>query len=78
MTALTSLQVSAVLSYIIAIAVPAVDAVFPVLPSETAISATSRGGAPVLTRQRAMRPPPGSAPGRNMRTPASSTSAPNT
>jgi len=39
MTALTSLQVSAVLSYIIAIAVPALDAVFPVLPSETAIIA---------------------------------------
>jgi membrane-associated protein len=39
MTVLTSLQVSAVLSYVIAIAVPALDAVFPVLPSETAIIA---------------------------------------
>src|SRR5215469_2138784 len=39
MTVLTSLQVSAVLSYVIAIAVPALDAVFPVLPSETTIIA---------------------------------------
>jgi membrane-associated protein len=39
MTLLTSLQVSAVLSYVIAIAVPALDAIFPVLPSETAIIA---------------------------------------
>src|SRR5690349_24906813 len=39
MSVLTSLQVSAVLSYVIAIAVPALDAVFPVLPSETAIIA---------------------------------------
>jgi membrane protein DedA with SNARE-associated domain len=39
MTVLTGLQVSAVLSYVIAIAVPALDAIFPVLPSETAIIA---------------------------------------
>jgi membrane protein DedA with SNARE-associated domain len=39
MTVLTSLQVSAVLSYVIAIVVPALDAVFPVLPSETTIIA---------------------------------------
>jgi len=36
---LTSLQVSSVLSYLIAILVPALDAVFPVLPSETTIIA---------------------------------------
>jgi membrane-associated protein len=39
MTVLTSLQVSALLSYVIAIAIPALDAIFPVLPSETAIIA---------------------------------------
>ena len=39
MTVLTSLQVTAVLSYVIAIVVPALDAVFPVLPSETTIIA---------------------------------------
>jgi membrane-associated protein len=36
---LTSLQVTSVLSYLIAILVPALDAIFPVLPSETAIIA---------------------------------------
>jgi membrane-associated protein len=36
---LTSLQVTSVLSYVIAILVPALDAVLPVLPSETAIIA---------------------------------------
>jgi membrane-associated protein len=39
MTALTSLHVSSVLSYVIAVLVPALDAVFPLLPSETAIIA---------------------------------------
>ncbi len=37
--ALTSLQVNAVLSYLIAFCIPALDAVFPVLPSETIIIA---------------------------------------
>ena len=39
MTVLTSLQVGSVLSYVIAVLVPALDAIFPVLPSETAIIA---------------------------------------
>jgi membrane-associated protein len=39
LTVLTSLQVGCVLSYLIAILIPALDAVFPVLPSETAIIA---------------------------------------
>jgi membrane protein DedA with SNARE-associated domain len=39
MSALGSLQVGSVLSYLIALVVPALDAVFPVLPSETAIIA---------------------------------------
>ena len=39
MTVLTSLQVGSVLSYLIAVLVPALDAVFPVLPSETIIIA---------------------------------------
>ena len=39
MTALTSLQVTSVLSYVIAVLVPALDAVLPVLPSETAVIA---------------------------------------
>jgi len=39
MTVLTSLQVGSVLSYVIAVLVPALDAVFPVLPSETTIIA---------------------------------------
>jgi membrane-associated protein len=39
MTLLTSLQVTSVLSYVIAVLVPALDAVFPVLPSETLIIA---------------------------------------
>ena len=39
MTVLTSLQVTSVLSYVIAVLVPALDAVFPVLPSETLIIA---------------------------------------
>jgi membrane-associated protein len=39
MTVLTGLQVTSALSYVIAVLVPALDAVFPVLPSETAIIA---------------------------------------
>ena len=39
MNALTSLQVGSVLSYVIAILVPALDAVIPVLPSESVIIA---------------------------------------
>ncbi len=39
MTALASLQVSSVISYLIAVLLPALDAVVPVLPSETAIIA---------------------------------------
>jgi len=39
MTALTSLQVSSVISYAIAILIPALDAIVPVLPSETVIIA---------------------------------------
>ena len=39
MGALTSLQVDSLLSYLIAILIPALDAIFPVLPSETAIIA---------------------------------------
>jgi membrane-associated protein len=38
-SALTSLQVDSVLSYAIAIVLPALDAIFPVVPSETAIIA---------------------------------------
>ena len=38
-SALTSLQVGSVLSYVIAIVIPALDAVIPVLPSETVIIA---------------------------------------
>jgi membrane-associated protein len=38
-TALASLQVDSLLSYAIAIILPALDAIFPVLPSETAIIA---------------------------------------
>jgi membrane-associated protein len=38
-TALASLQVDSLLSYAIAIIIPALDAIFPVLPSETAIIA---------------------------------------
>ena len=37
MSALTALQVSSLLSYVIALVIPALDAVFPVLPSESAI-----------------------------------------
>ena len=37
MTALSVLQVDSLLSYIVAIVLPALDAIFPVLPSETAI-----------------------------------------
>jgi membrane-associated protein len=37
LTALSVLQVDSLLSYIVAIVLPALDAVFPVLPSETAI-----------------------------------------
>jgi membrane-associated protein len=36
-TALAALQVDSLLSYLIAVIIPALDAVFPVLPSETAI-----------------------------------------
>jgi membrane protein DedA with SNARE-associated domain len=39
MSALASLQIDSVLSYLIAFFVPALDAVFPVLPGETAIIA---------------------------------------
>jgi membrane-associated protein len=39
MSVLTSLRVDSVLSYVIAIVVPGLDAVFPVLPSETTIIA---------------------------------------
>jgi membrane-associated protein len=38
-SALTSLQVGSVLSYVIAIVIPALDAVIPVLPSETVVIA---------------------------------------
>ncbi len=37
MSALTALQVGSLLSYVIALVIPALDAVFPLLPSETAI-----------------------------------------
>src|ERR1700685_2546362 len=39
MSALTSLQVDSVLSYLIALVIPALDAIFPVLPAESAIIA---------------------------------------
>jgi membrane-associated protein len=39
MSVLTSLQVDSPLSYLIAILIPALDAIFPVLPSETAVIA---------------------------------------
>lgn len=39
MSALTSLQAGSAVSYVIAVVIPALDAVFPVLPSETAIIA---------------------------------------
>ena len=39
MGALTSLQVDAAVSYLIAIIIPALDAIIPVLPSETAVIA---------------------------------------
>lgn len=39
MSALTSLQVDSVISYVIALVMPALDAIFPVLPSETAVIA---------------------------------------
>jgi membrane-associated protein len=39
MSILTSLQVDSAISYLIAVIVPALDAVFPVLPSETAVIA---------------------------------------
>lgn len=39
MSIFTSLQVDSLVSYLIAIIVPALDAVFPVLPSETAVIA---------------------------------------
>ncbi len=39
LTALASLQVSSVISYLIAVLLPALDAVVPVLPSETAVIA---------------------------------------
>jgi len=38
-TALASLQVDSVISYAIAVVIPALDAIFPVLPSETVIIA---------------------------------------
>ena len=39
LNALTSLQVDSALSYVIAVVLPALDAIFPVLPSETAVIA---------------------------------------
>lgn len=39
MNVLTSLQVDSVISYLIALVIPALDAIFPVLPSETAVIA---------------------------------------
>ncbi len=39
MSVLTSLQAGSPVSYLIAVVVPALDAIFPVLPSETAIIA---------------------------------------
>jgi membrane-associated protein len=39
MGALTSLQVDSAISYLIAVIIPALDAIFPVLPSETAVIA---------------------------------------
>jgi membrane protein DedA with SNARE-associated domain len=39
LSAFTSLQVDAPLSYLIAVVLPALDAIFPVLPSETAVIA---------------------------------------
>ena len=39
MSALTTLQVNSAISYLIAVALPALDAIFPVLPSETAVIA---------------------------------------
>jgi membrane-associated protein len=39
MNVLTSLQVDSPISYLIALVIPALDAVFPVLPSETAVIA---------------------------------------
>jgi membrane protein DedA with SNARE-associated domain len=39
MSAFTSLQVDSVISYLVAFVIPALDAVFPVLPSETAVIA---------------------------------------
>lgn len=39
MNVLTSLQVDSPISYLIAIVIPALDAIFPVLPSETAVIA---------------------------------------
>lgn len=39
MSALTSLQVDSLVSYLVAILIPALDAIFPVLPSETAVIA---------------------------------------
>lgn len=39
MSALTSLQVDSAISYLIAIIIPALDAIIPVLPSETAVIA---------------------------------------
>ena len=39
MGALTGLQADAAISYLIAIIIPALDAIIPVLPSETAVIA---------------------------------------
>lgn len=39
MSVLTSLQVDSPLSYLVAVVIPALDAIFPVLPSETAVIA---------------------------------------
>lgn len=51
MSALASLQVSSAISYAIAVIIPALDAIFPVLPSETAVIAlgvATASGLPIL------------------------------
>lgn len=50
MSAFTSLQVDAPLSYLIAVVLPALDAIFPVLPSETAVIALGVAGLPAARR----------------------------
>jgi hypothetical protein len=50
-SALTSLQVDSALSYLIAIVIPALDAIFPVLPSETAVIALGARPSGALRRR---------------------------